>query len=46
MESKDTAQKQGSSDASQNKGQKNPNDFKNDADRKAYQSGYNNEKKK
>lgn len=37
---------QGASDAAQNKGQKNPNDFKTDAERKDYQAGYNNQKKK
>lgn len=46
MSSTDKAKRQGASDAAQNKGQKNPNDFQSDAERKAYQSGYNSQKKK
>lgn len=46
MSSTNKAQQQGASDAAQNKGQKNPNDFQSDAERKAYQAGYNNQKKK
>jgi hypothetical protein len=31
----------GKNDAAQNKGQKNPNDFKSDKERKDYQAGHN-----
>jgi len=36
----------GADDKAQNKGQVDPNKFKNDADRKAYQAGYNKQKEK
>jgi hypothetical protein len=36
--------KQGESDANQNQAQKNPNDFKNDKDRKDYQAEHNKNK--
>jgi hypothetical protein len=40
------AGKQGQSDAQTGKGQKAPTTFTNDTDRKEYQAGYNNAKKK
>jgi len=46
MSSTDKAKQQGANDAGQNKGQQDPNSFKSDAERKAYQAAYEQEKKK
>lgn len=42
----DTAQKRGTSDASQNKGPLSPGSFRDDATRKAYETGYQQEKRR
>jgi len=46
MASPDTPWKQGQKDAQTGKGQKPPTSFTTDTDRKNYQAGYNNGKKK
>jgi hypothetical protein len=46
MASTDAAWKQGQKDAQTGQGQKSPSSFTNDADRKNYQAGYDNGKKK
>jgi len=46
MSQKDNAYKSGQSDAGQNKGQRDPKSFASDAERKAYEAGHNQGKKK